>query len=127
KRLIATPYPGIKYGVPALSWRLLPVRASVMSLHRWNAARRRSGGPVSAIVWEDWKAWRRMGVKGVRDDWSKSHLCSGHKSLNWRVWSRLPRGYTSPTGPARTWHAKRWTTGSSLRLVLQRFAASYTM
>src|SRR5208283_2430939 len=67
-----------------------------------------------ATVWRACERYRRdglegcwpMGVKVVRDDWSRLHLCSERKSWNWPVWNQLPRACTSPIGPARTWLVK---------------------
>ena len=54
-----------------------------------------------------------MGVKVVRDDWSRLHLCSELNTWNWPVWNQLPRACTSPIGPARTWLVKPWRTAWS--------------
>jgi hypothetical protein len=53
-------------------------------------------------------------LKDPRINRCKRYLlpCNGLRSSNWPAWSRSPRGCTSPTGPARTWPARRSPTTS---------------
>ena len=105
-------FPGFKCSEPKSCWLSLPGNASAMSPPRWSVMKPRFGGPVNGIAGVAWRACSLTAGKGIRADRSRSPLCNGHKSLNWPVWSRLPRGCTSPTGPARIWPAKRLTTRS---------------
>ena len=50
---------------------------------------------------------------------------SGPRSSNWPAWSRSPGACTSPTGPARTWPARRSPTASSRPSAPARSAGSW--
>ena len=98
--------------------------SSALSLPGSNVTKPPFGEPVNGIARVAWRACSPMVGKAIRVVRSRSPPCNGHRSLNWPVWSRLPRGCTSPIGPARTWPAKQWRTGSSPPSARPRFAAS---
>ena len=111
---VTAPCPGFRCSVPGSCWPSPPGNASVPSPTAWSVMPLRSGGPANAIAGEAWPSCSPTEDKTTRDNHSRSPPCNGHRSSNGPVWSRSPRGCTSPTGRSKTWPARRWTTGSSL-------------
>src|SRR3954462_937456 len=93
---------GIKFGVPALSWGLLPVSGKTTSLPNWVVMRPPSGGPANAIATWDWAACLPITGKATPDATWASPPCNGPRSSNLPAWSLSPRDCTSPIGPVTT-------------------------
>ena len=72
----------------------------------WNVMSPRFGVFVNGIARMAWRVYSPTVGRAIRDVRSKSPPCNGHKSWYSPVWNRLPRGYISHTGLARTSPAK---------------------